>query len=265
MLSLRPARAAARVHPGAARPDRPPGRGRSRPTDHVPARPLLGSAGRRARRAAWSGAVPRHRRQPRRSTPRPSRPPGRTRLGRRCSSCCPAARPCSRSGSPSTWPAASRAGFPAGSGSARSRSTTRSTGTPSTGTRCRRVAEVQRHLTQVDRPDLLLLACLLPRHRQAARRGCRPRRRSVHRSPATPSESIGLPEADADLVERLVREHLTLADLATRRDHGDPATVDALVAAVDGRLEVLRPAALPDRGRRDARPDRPPGPRGGPS
>jgi [protein-PII] uridylyltransferase len=101
------------------------------------------------------------------------------------------------------------------------------------------VAEVQRHLTQVDRPDLLLLACLLHDI------GKLPGAGAAHGAVGAPiarevAESIGLPEPDVELVERLVREHLTLADLATRRDHGDPATIDALVTAVDGRLETLQ-------------------------
>ena len=101
------------------------------------------------------------------------------------------------------------------------------------------VAEVQRHLTQVERPDLLLLACLLHDI------GKLPGAGAAHPVVGAPvarriAMDVGLPDADAELVERLVREHLTLADLATRRDHGDPATVDALVAAVDGRLETLQ-------------------------
>ena len=100
------------------------------------------------------------------------------------------------------------------------------------------VAEVQRHLTQVDRPDLLLLACLLHDI------GKLPGAGAAHPAVGAPiareiAASMGLPEADVELVERLVREHLTLVELATKRDHGDPATVDALVAAVDGRLETL--------------------------
>ena len=53
------------------------------------------------------------------------------------------------------------------------------------------------------------------------------------------AETMGLAEPDVALIERLVRHHLTLAELATRRDHADPATLATLVEAVDGRLETL--------------------------
>ena len=100
------------------------------------------------------------------------------------------------------------------------------------------VAEVQRGLTQVERPDLLLLACLFHDIGKGANGGVQ------HAAVGAPIarelvEQLGVTGEDADLVERLVREHLTLVELATRRDHTDPATVDALVAAVDGRAEVL--------------------------
>ena len=100
------------------------------------------------------------------------------------------------------------------------------------------VAEAQRHLTRVDRPDILLLACLfhdigkLPGagvHHAA--RGAPIAREAV--------EAIGLNQTDAELVEHLVRHHLTLAGLATKRDHADPATLDALVEAVWGRVDIL--------------------------
>jgi [protein-PII] uridylyltransferase len=101
------------------------------------------------------------------------------------------------------------------------------------------VAEAQPHLTRVERPDLLLLACLfhdIGKIPGAATNhsviGAPIARRSVQR--------MGLRSKDVDLVERLVRHHLTLAVLATKRDHSDPATLDALVEAVDGRIEVLR-------------------------
>jgi len=100
------------------------------------------------------------------------------------------------------------------------------------------VAEAQRHLTQVDRPDILLLAGLfhdigkLPgagvHH---ADRGAPIARESV--------AAIGLSQGDAELVELLVRHHLTLAALATKRDHADPGTVNALVEAVRGRADIL--------------------------
>ena len=100
------------------------------------------------------------------------------------------------------------------------------------------VAEAQPHLTRVDRPDILLLACLfhdigkLPGagvHHAA--RGAPIAREAV--------EMIGLNQSDAELVERLVRHHLTLAGLATKRDHADPATLDTLVEAVQGRADIL--------------------------
>jgi [protein-PII] uridylyltransferase len=100
------------------------------------------------------------------------------------------------------------------------------------------VAEAQPHLTRVDRPDILLLACLfhdigkLPGtgvHHAA--RGAPIAREAV--------EAIGLNESDAALVEHLVRHHLTLAGLATKRDHADPATLNALVEAVQGRADIL--------------------------
>jgi [protein-PII] uridylyltransferase len=100
------------------------------------------------------------------------------------------------------------------------------------------VAEAQPQLTRVDRPDILLLACLfhdigkLPGagvHHAA--RGAPIAREAV--------EMIGLNQSDAELVERLVRHHLTLAGLATKRDHADPATLDTLVEAVQGRADIL--------------------------
>lgn len=100
------------------------------------------------------------------------------------------------------------------------------------------VVEAHRHLPQVERPDLLLLSCLFHDIGKVPGAG------TDHPEVGAPIArsavlAMGLPTEDADVVERLVRQHLTLAELATRRDHDDPATLDALVAAVDGRLEIL--------------------------
>ena len=65
--------------------------------------------------------------------------------------------------------------------------------TPSTGTRCRRVVEVQRHLTRVERPDLLLLAaCSTTSASCRAPAASTPR--SARRSPGRPCVAIGLSE-----------------------------------------------------------------------
>ena len=100
------------------------------------------------------------------------------------------------------------------------------------------VAEAQRRLTQVERPDLLLLACLF--HDIGKIPGAGAKHPAVGAPIAREAvEAIGLAPADADLVELLVEHHLTLASLATTRDHADPATQHALVEAVRGRADVL--------------------------
>jgi [protein-PII] uridylyltransferase len=99
-------------------------------------------------------------------------------------------------------------------------------------------AEAQKDLTGVERPDLLLLACLL--HDIGKVPGAGPNHADVGAPIARRvAERIGLSGPDVEMVERLVRHHLRLAELATRRDHTDPATLAALVDAVDGRLETL--------------------------
>lgn len=93
------------------------------------------------------------------------------------------------------------------------------------------------HLRDVERPDLLLLAAWLhdigklPRSADHAIAGAPIAATICHR--------IGLPARDVAVVALLVREHLTLAELATRRDASDPRTLDTLLAAVDRRLDVL--------------------------
>ncbi|HET9656178.1 MAG TPA: [protein-PII] uridylyltransferase, partial [Kineosporiaceae bacterium] len=99
------------------------------------------------------------------------------------------------------------------------------------------VVTVAQLLREVSRPDLLILATLL--HDLGKLPGA-----LDHSSVGGPlafrtAERLGLSAEDAGLVQRLVREHLTLVELATRRDPDDPRTVEALVAAVDGRADVL--------------------------
>ena len=89
------------------------------------------------------------------------------------------------------------------------------------------------------------------RHRQAAGRR-RPLRRPARRSPRASPPGWASRRADVDVVTTLVREHLTLIDLATRRDHQDPGTVAAVVERGRRPREVLRPARGAHRGRRRA-------------
>jgi [protein-PII] uridylyltransferase len=50
---------------------------------------------------------------------------------------------------------------------------------------------------------------------------------------------LGLDQSDVEVVELLTREHLTLIDLATRRDPSDRQTITAVSDAVAGRRDVL--------------------------
>ncbi|HYN66332.1 MAG TPA: [protein-PII] uridylyltransferase [Ornithinibacter sp.] len=90
---------------------------------------------------------------------------------------------------------------------------------------------------RVSRPDLLLVAALLHDIGKVS---------GSHDHSVTGADLTrgivtrwGFPPRDVDVLVLLVREHLTLIELATRRDHQDPATVDAAVAAVDGDREVF--------------------------
>jgi [protein-PII] uridylyltransferase len=97
--------------------------------------------------------------------------------------------------------------------------------------------KMQHALRETSRPDILVLAALL--HDLGKLPGTLDH--SVTGAPLAGrvARRMGLPTPDCEVIERLVREHLTLIELATRRDPDDPKTVDTLVEAVDGRSEVL--------------------------
>ncbi|GAA2732870.1 [protein-PII] uridylyltransferase [Pedococcus aerophilus] len=89
----------------------------------------------------------------------------------------------------------------------------------------------------VSRADLLLLAALL--HDIGKIPGAHDHSASGAPLARAIATRLGYPAADVDIVTTLVREHLTLIDLATRRDHQDPGTVTAARAAVGGSREVF--------------------------
>ncbi len=92
-------------------------------------------------------------------------------------------------------------------------------------------------MRDVERPDLLLLAALL--HDIGKVAGAHDH--SVVGAPlaARAVRRMGLDDAEVHIVELLTREHLTLIDLATRRDPTDRATISAVTDAVAGRRDVL--------------------------
>lgn len=99
------------------------------------------------------------------------------------------------------------------------------------------VVQIQGALRDTSRPDLLVLAALV--HDIGKIAGAQDH--SITGAPLAErvARRIGFAEEDCRLIERLVREHLTLIELATRRDPDDPRTVQALVDAVGQRQETL--------------------------
>lgn len=90
-------------------------------------------------------------------------------------------------------------------------------------------AEATRYAREVDRPDLLLLGALL----HDVGKGL-PGDHSVVGAPIAGqiAARIGLPPGEAALIEKLVRLHLLLPEVATRRDLGDPVTISSVAEAV---------------------------------
>ncbi|HKD97306.1 MAG TPA: [protein-PII] uridylyltransferase [Micromonosporaceae bacterium] len=89
--------------------------------------------------------------------------------------------------------------------------------------------EAAAFVREVARPDLLLVGALL----HDIGKGL-PGDHSEMGAPlaAAVAGAIGFPEADRATVARLVRLHLLLPSVATRRDLGDPATVSGVATAV---------------------------------
>lgn len=89
----------------------------------------------------------------------------------------------------------------------------------------------------VDRPDILLMTALL--HDIGKIAGVHDH--AVEGAPVAASivRRMGFDAQDVEAVELLVRQHLALVELATRRDPQDPATARELVAVVEERPELL--------------------------
>ncbi|MFN8096983.1 MAG: [protein-PII] uridylyltransferase [Dermatophilaceae bacterium] len=99
------------------------------------------------------------------------------------------------------------------------------------------VVEAGTMVRDVARPDLLLLAALL--HDIGKVDGAHDHSHEGAGRTTGILARMGVSSADAAIVTRLVREHLTLIGLATRRDLADPATVAAAWSAAGDDSETL--------------------------
>ena len=116
-------------------------------------------------------------------------------------------------------------------------------------------------IRHVARPDVLMVAALLHDIGKGSLTEHSVAGEPIAREVADPD---GLRRRGVDLIARLVRWHLLLAETATTRDPDDPATVELIARAARDRRGA-RPAARADRGRRQGRPRRRPGRRGAPA
>ncbi|SIR12133.1 [protein-PII] uridylyltransferase [Micromonospora avicenniae] len=103
--------------------------------------------------------------------------------------------------------------------------------------------EAGRHIRDVDRPDLLLLAALLHDAAKGLPGSGPATEAEDHSTVGAPiaeavAARIGLGESEVALIGRLVRLHLLLPDVATRRDLADPVTIAGVADAV-GDLATL--------------------------
>jgi [protein-PII] uridylyltransferase len=105
--------------------------------------------------------------------------------------------------------------------------------------------EATQYTREVDRPDLLLIGAFL----HDVGKGL-PGDHSIVGAPiaAGIAARIGLPAADVATIEKLVRLHLLLPDVATRRDLGDPVTISTVAEAVGDAttLDLLHALARAD-------------------
>jgi [protein-PII] uridylyltransferase len=105
--------------------------------------------------------------------------------------------------------------------------------------------EASAYTREVDRPDLLLIGAFL----HDIGKGL-PGDHSVVGAPiaADIAARIGLPPVDVATVEKLVRLHLLLPDVATRRDLSDPVTITTVAEAVGdtATLDLLHALARAD-------------------